>query len=136
MAATFGSGRSSRAIASPTSSRACSPESALKIGRISAASIGCCSRRAWPSASRRKWTVQRCQGDPLLQALVRVGDDQLHTAQAALDQAAEELPPERFGLALAAIEPDHLAAAGLMDAMRDHQTLPDDAATVSDLLDR
>jgi len=40
---TFGSGRSSRAFAAPTSSRACSPESALKIGRTSADS----SRRHW-----------------------------------------------------------------------------------------
>ena len=34
-----------------------------------------------------------------------VGDHQLHPSQAAADQAAEELPPERFGLGRAHIQP-------------------------------
>jgi hypothetical protein len=49
--------------------------------------------------------------DRLLQARVRVGDDQPHPAQATLDQAVHEAAPERFRLGLAHIEADHLAVA-------------------------
>ena len=140
IAATFGSGLRSRSSASPTSARACSPDSALKIGRISAASIPCCSLRACPSASRRKWTLQRCQGQPstwrdrLLQAVVRVGDDELDAGQAALDQCAEEAAPERLRLRLAAVERDHLAGSRTRARRRRSRGLAHDAAAVSDLL--
>ena len=55
--------------------------------------------------------------------------------QAALDQAAQEVGPERLGLGLADVEAENLAAAGLMDAVGDHQRLGDHAAAVADLLD-
>ena len=54
---------------------------------------------------------------------MRVGDDQLHADQAALDQAAQELAPERLGLGLADVEADDLAAAGLVHAVGDHHAL-------------
>jgi hypothetical protein len=47
--------------------------------------------------------------DRVLQSFVRVGDDQRHAGQATLDHASEEVAPERLGLALAAVEADHLA---------------------------
>src|SRR6266849_4814179 len=72
--------------------------------------------------------------DRVLQSFVRVGDDQLHAGQATLDQAAEEVAPERLRLALAAVEADHLAPTRLVHAVRDHQALAHDAAAVSDLL--
>jgi hypothetical protein len=42
--------------------------------------------------------------DRVLQSFVRVGDDQLHAGQATLDQAAEEVAPERLRLRFAAVE--------------------------------
>ena len=69
--------------------------------------------------------MQRCQGaaehlgDRRLQAGVGVGDGQLHAGQAAGDQAAQELAPERLGLGLADVEADHLAPAGLVHAVGD-----------------
>lgn len=141
IAATFGRGRSSLTIASPTSSRACSPESALRIARISAATIPLLASRTCPSASRRKWTVQPLPGaaehltDRVLQPFVRIGGDKLDAGQAAADEAAQEVAPERLRLALIAVEPDHLAPKALVDAMRDHQALAHDGAAVSDLLD-
>ena len=74
-------------------------------------------------------------GDRRLQPGVRVGDRELDADQAALDQAAEEVGPERLGLGLADIDREDLAAARLMDAVRDHQRLVDHAAAVADLLD-
>jgi hypothetical protein len=50
-------------------------------------------------------------GDCQLQAFVCVRDDELHAGEAALDQRAEEVAPEGFALALAAVEADHLASA-------------------------
>ena len=85
--------------------------------------------------------MQRCQGQPSTCAIAFFSpgcaslDDELHAAQAALDQSAEEAAPERLGLALADVEPDHLAVAGLVHGVGEHQRLPDDAATVADLLD-
>jgi hypothetical protein len=70
-----------------------------------------------------------------LQARVGVADGALGADQATLDQAAQELGPERLGLGLADIDREDLAAAGLMNAMRDHQRLVDHAAAVADLLD-
>ena len=64
-----------------------------------------------------KWTRQRCQvalqhlGDSGLQALVRVGDDQLDAAQAAAAQLAQKLGPEGLGLGGADIHAQHLAPA-------------------------
>ena len=65
---------------------------------------------------------------------MRVRDDQLHAAQAALDQAAQEAAPERFGLALADIEADHLPVARLVDGIGEHERLLHDPAAVADLL--
>jgi hypothetical protein len=42
-------------------------------------------------------------GDSGLQPLVRVGDDELHAAQAAAPQLAQELGPEGLGLGRADI---------------------------------
>src|SRR5215213_831250 len=66
---------------------------------------------------------------------VRVTDGQLDAGESALDQASEEVGPERFGLGLADIEGKDLAAAGLMHAVGDDQRLGDDAAAGADLLD-
>src|SRR3954447_13017643 len=58
-----------------------------------------------------KCTRQRCQNlaDGGLQPLVRVRDHQLRPAQAAPCQAAQELAPERLGLAVADRHAEHLA---------------------------
>jgi hypothetical protein len=74
-------------------------------------------------------------GDRCLQAGVRVADDQLAANQAAGDQIAQELRPERLGLGLADVQADDFAAAGLVDAVGDDHALPPDAAAVADLLD-
>ena len=71
--------------------------------------------------------MQRCQAQPStcadrrLQAGVRVGDRELHADQAALDEAAQEVAPERLGLGLADVEADDLPAAGLVHGVRDHE---------------
>src|SRR4051794_16815943 len=70
-----------------------------------------------------------------LQPGVRVGDRQLHADQAAFDQAPEKAGPERLGLGLADVDREDLAPPGLMNAMRDHQRLADDAPAVAHLLD-
>jgi hypothetical protein len=70
----------------------------------------------------------------VLQPGVRVGDDQLHARESALDQSAQERAPERFRLGLADIERDHLAVAGLVHAVGEHQRFAHDAAAVADLL--
>src|SRR5215216_3676650 len=59
--------------------------------------------------------------DRLLEALMGVGDHQLHPSQAAADQRAEELPPERLGLGRTHVQADDLALAGLVDAVGDHR---------------
>src|SRR5687768_18204391 len=64
-----------------------------------------------------------------------VADRQLDADQPARDQASEELAPERLGLRGADIEADDLAAAGLVDGVRDHHALARDTAAVTDLLD-
>ena len=73
--------------------------------------------------------------DRLLQAGVRVADDELNTGEAALDQATQERAPERLRLRLADVETDQLAVAGLVDGVGEHQRFPDDTAAVADLLD-
>jgi hypothetical protein len=70
-----------------------------------------------------------------LEAGVRVGDDQLYSSEAALDQATEEAAPERFGLALAHVEADHLAVARLVHRIGQHRRLRHNAAAVADFLD-
>jgi hypothetical protein len=47
-------------------------------------------------------------GDRVLQSLVGVGDDQLHADQAAGDQRAHEVRPERLGLGGADVQADDL----------------------------
>jgi hypothetical protein len=61
--------------------------------------------------------------DRRFQALVLIGDHQLDAMQAAGHQRSEELPPEGPGLGRADIERDHLAVAGLVDRIGDHQRL-------------
>jgi hypothetical protein len=63
-----------------------------------------------------------------------VGDDELDAAETALDQAAQEAMPEGLRLGLADVERDHLAVAGLVHAVGEHQAVPDDAAAVAHLL--
>src|SRR3954453_15691379 len=74
-------------------------------------------------------------GERGLQSRVRIADGQLDADQAARDQAPEELAPERLGLRRADVEADDLAAAGLVDGVRDHDALALHAAAVTDLLD-
>jgi hypothetical protein len=73
--------------------------------------------------------------DRSLQAGVRVGHDQLHAAETALDQAAEEAAPERLRLALADVEADHLSVAGLMHGVGEYERFRHHPAAVPDLLD-
>jgi len=98
----------------------------MKAWRIAAATTVCWPRGTWANALRMKWTRQRCQvapmtidrqqaidpisrgdgarrrrrGDRTLQALVAVGDDELHAFQATADEFLEEARPEGLGLAL------------------------------------
>ena len=64
-----------------------------------------------------------------------VRNAELHAGQAAGPEAAEELAPERLGFALADVDADHLAAAGLVDAVGDHQALLPHFARLADPLD-
>ena len=50
-------------------------------------------------------------GDRLGQSGVGVGDHQAHTAEAAVDEAGEELAPERFVLRVADVDTEHLTMA-------------------------
>src|SRR4051794_14959482 len=142
MAATFGNRRSSCSTASRRRWRACSPSSAVKIDRTIAPRASCCSRRTWPLRSRRKCTVQRCLGAPstCASAAFRPGwASEMASCtpidQAARDQAAQELAPERLSLGLADVEADDLAPPGLMHGVRDHDALARHPAAVADLLD-
>jgi hypothetical protein len=74
-------------------------------------------------------------GQRRLEARVGVADRQLDTDQAAGDETSEELAPEALGLRGADVEADDLAAAGLVDGVRDHDALARDAPAVADLLD-
>ncbi len=91
--------------------------------------------------SRTKWTVQRCQGQARIRAIafVRPVCWSLMASgtptQATLPERAQEGDPERLGLDLADVEPDHLAPAGLVDAVRDHERLRVDVAAIPDLDD-
>src|ERR1019366_6856612 len=70
------------------------------------------------------------------QALVGVGDDQLHAAQPASREAAAELQPERLGLAGADREPEHALLATVTHAHGNHGGLADDARALTHLLVR
>jgi hypothetical protein len=74
-------------------------------------------------------------GDGLLEALVGVGDDQLHPSEATADQAAQELAPERLGLGRAHIQADHLPLAAGVHPVGDHQGVVLDPPAGADLLD-
>jgi hypothetical protein len=113
----------------------------LKSGRSSAATIALLvladvaerlaqevDRAALPGASEHL-------RDRLLQPGVGVRDDQLHAAQTALDQRAQERAPERLRLGLADVEGYHLPVTGLVHAVGKHQCFAHDAAAVADLLD-
>ncbi len=50
-------------------------------------------------------------GDGRFQALVRVGDHQLHVFEAATDEITQEGRPEWLGIAWAGVQPDDLALA-------------------------
>lgn len=52
--------------------------------------------------------------DRILEALVGIRNAEQHTAQAAGNEAAQEVAPEALRLGLAHIEADHLAAARLV----------------------
>ena len=86
-----------------------------------------------------KWTRQRCQvalrifGDRGLQPLVGVGDDELHAAQAAAGELAQELDPERLGLRRADVHAEHLAPAVGVDADRDDHRHRDDPPVLAHL---
>ena len=90
-------------------------------------------------ALRTKWTRQRCQVarstlvDGGLQALMGVGDDQLHAAQAARRQGAQEVEPEGLRLRGADRHAEHLAPAVAVDADRDGDGDRDDAPGLADL---
>jgi hypothetical protein len=62
---------------------------------------------------------------------VRVGDDQLHTAQATGLQPAQELGPERAAFAVADVEAEHLAAAVGADPGGHHDGLGGDPAAAA-----
>ena len=63
-----------------------------------------------------------------------VEDDELHPAEAALDERAQERAPEGLRLGLADVEGDHLPVARLVHPVGEHERLPDDAARVAHLL--
>ncbi|MBA3262490.1 MAG: hypothetical protein H0T69_08495 [Thermoleophilaceae bacterium] len=70
-----------------------------------------------------------------LEARVGVRDGELDPNQAAGDQRAQELTPERLGLRLPDVQADDLASARLMDGVGDHHALAHDPATITHLLD-
>lgn len=67
-------------------------------------------------------------GDRGLQAFVRIGDDQLQPAQAAVRQGAHKVRPDGFGLRGADLHFQHFAPAVGIDADRDDDREGDDAA--------
>ena len=111
-------------------SRTCSASGWAKIVRIAAATISWLPLGTSASTLRMKCTRQRCQAAPMqhradrgLQAGVGVGDDQLHPAQAAGLQRAQERGPERPVLGVADVEAEDLTAAVGGDAGGDHHRL-------------
>ena len=64
---------------------------------------------------------------------MRIGDDQLDAAQAAPGQAAQELHPERLGLAMAGGHAEHFAPAVGVHAHGDDDGGGNDAVVAPDL---
>lgn len=62
-----------------------------------------------------------------------VGDHQLHPAQAAVGEAAQELGPEGFGLRGTCGHAQHLALAVLVDPHGDYHGTADDPPALADL---
>ena len=73
--------------------------------------------------------------DGLLEAFVGVRDDQLHPGEAAADQRAKELPPERLGLGRAHVQADDLPLTAGVHPVGHHQGPMLDPPTGADLLD-
>src|SRR5690606_30476078 len=72
-------------------------------------------------------------GDGGLQSLMRVGDDELHPAQSAPGELAQELGPDWFGLRGADLHAQHLATTVGVDADRDDDGDRDDASAAAHL---
>jgi len=64
---------------------------------------------------------------------MRIRDHQLHPAQAAAGELAQELGPDRFGFRAADLRPQHLAPTIGVDARRDNGRDRDDAAAAAHL---
>ena len=74
--------------------------------------------------------------DRRLQALVRVGDNKLDAGEAAPDERAQELAPERLCFCGSDVECDHLAPPRLVHAVGDNEAAvldPSSARTFSTL---
>ena len=68
-----------------------------------------------------------------LQPFVRIADDQLHALQPPLDQAAQKFAPERFALAGAQGQAQHVALARFAHADGNHGRQTDDAVVLPHL---
>ena len=66
-----------------------------------------------------------------LQPVVRIGDHQLHAAQAAANHALEEGRPERLGFRRTDVQPNDLALAIGVGGDGDYRRDRDDAATLA-----
>ena len=73
-------------------------------------------------------------GDRALEALMGVGDAELHPGEAAGPQASQELAPEGLGLGLADVDADDLAAPRLVHAVGDDERLVTHAAGLAHAL--
>ena len=67
------------------------------------------------------------------QALVIIGDHQLHAAQATIGQGAQEVGPERFGLGGAGGDAQNLALAVLVDRDGHYHGTAHNPATIARL---
>eukprot|EP01137_Pigoraptor_chileana_P013759 Opistho-2@67633 len=72
-------------------------------------------------------------GDRGLEALVGIGDDQLHAGQAAAGKVLEEGRPERFGFGRADVQADDLAPALGVDGHGDYRGDTDDPPPLAHL---
>ena len=88
---------------------------------------------------RTKCTVQRCQGQARTRAIAAFSPSwwseiaKPHAVPGRAPAGAQELDPEGLGLDLADVDPDHLAAARLVDGVGDDQRLGAHVAAVADL---
>src|SRR4030095_1127517 len=71
--------------------------------------------------------------DGPLQALVGIADHQLDPGQAARNEGAQELVPERAVLARADVEPEHLPLAVAIDSDREYHRHRDDPPAAAHL---